>query len=110
MRMLANRCLNWTSSAKVLSRLGGVHLAASSIGALGHGRKELTPDLLPPFASVLGIRIDILAVLLAVELPDSVVALAPSVDVPELIWDVRRLVGDQVRRVVEEAEHLIAEE
>jgi transcriptional regulator with XRE-family HTH domain len=109
MRMLANRSLNWTSSAKVLSRLGGVHLAASSIGALGHGRKELTPDLLPSFASVLGIRTDILAVLLAVELPGSVVPPALSVDVPELIWDVRRLVGDQVRRVIEEAEQLMAE-
>ena len=66
MRMLAHRGLNWTSSAKALSRLGGVHLAASSIGALGHGRKELTADLVPPFASVLGIRADVLAVLLAV--------------------------------------------
>ncbi|WP_328456730.1 hypothetical protein [Amycolatopsis sp. NBC_00438] len=109
MRMLANRSLDWTSSAKVLSRLGGVHLAASSIGALGYGRKELTPDLLSPFASVLGIRTSILAVVLAVELPDSVVESAPSVGVPELIWDVRRLDGDQVRQVIEEAECLESE-
>lgn len=109
MRMLANRTLNWTSSAKVLSRLGGVHLAASSIGALGRGRKELTPDLMAPFSSVLGIRTDILAILLSVELPDSTVPLTPQVDVSELIWDVRRLVGDQVRRIIEEAEYLISE-
>jgi hypothetical protein len=111
MRLLANRNLNWSSTAKVLSLLGGVHLSAATIGALGHGRKDLTPDLLPAFALVLGMRIDDLAALFTVEPPDSgAVSTVATADIADLIWDVRGLTHDQVQQVVRMAESLAGAE
>jgi hypothetical protein len=90
--MLRNRNLNWSRSAKVLSRLAGIHLAASTIGAIGHGRKELTPELLAGFATVLAISLDDLAALTGMELSDGTPSANLAVaDVAQLIWDVRRL-------------------
>ncbi|MEU5943794.1 hypothetical protein ABZ807_32625 [Micromonospora sp. NPDC047548] len=46
-RLLHNRNLSWLGPAKYLFGLGGGDmLSASTIGAIGHGRKPLTPDLL----------------------------------------------------------------
>jgi hypothetical protein len=109
MQLLANRNLKWTSSAKVLSRLAGVHLAASTIGAIGHGSKELTIDLLPAFATVLGIEIEDLAALVAIEpqdLPPTQIP-AAAVDIAKLIWDVRRLTADQMLHVGAHAESML---
>ena len=111
MGLLANRNLNWSSTAKVLSLLGGVHLAASTIGALGHGRKDMTPDLLPAFALVLGMRIDDLAAFFTVEPSDSgAVSTLATADIADLIWDVRGLTRDQVQQVVSKAESSVGAE
>jgi hypothetical protein len=45
-RLLHNRNLGWSGSAKYLFGVGRRDaLSASTIGAIGHGRKPLTPDL-----------------------------------------------------------------
>jgi hypothetical protein len=41
----------------------GVHLAAATIGQIGHDQQELAVDLLAAFATVLGIKVDYLTVL-----------------------------------------------
>lgn len=108
MHMLSNRNLNWSSSARVLSWLTGVHLAASTIGAIGHGRKDFTADLLPAFAAVLGIDVDDLAILSMIAAPSVTPLLDPAVtDIAELIWDLRRLTIEQVRQVRDEADILV---
>ena len=105
-RLLYNRNLTWLTSAKLLFRLTGLGpLAASTVGAIGRGRKELTPELLAGFATVLGIRHDDLAVLAAVNPIRGAVRVEPAVaDVAELLWDVRRLSAAQVRDVCDIAQ------
>ncbi len=100
-RMLRNRNLDWSSSAKILFRLTGVGpLSASTIGAIGHGRKELSPELLVGFATVLAIPADDLAAVVGIGLSDAVPATnAVATDVAELIWDVRRLTVNQIQQV-----------
>jgi hypothetical protein len=106
-RMLANRNLNWSCSAKTLFHLTSLRLAASTIGAVGHGRKALTPDLLVGFATVLGIPADGLAALTGIELPDGTPSQkTTAVGIAELIWDLRRLTADQVRQVRDKAESM----
>ncbi|SEG56201.1 hypothetical protein SAMN04489712_106293 [Thermomonospora echinospora] len=109
-RMLRNRSLAWTGSAMVLLCLTGRYLAGATIGAVGGGRKELTPDLLADFATVLGIPADDMAALTGIELPDVAPRQNPvAADVAELIWDVRRLTADQVEQVRTTAESLLRE-
>lgn len=50
-------------TARTFLHLTGRYWSASTYGMVGHGRKELTPDLLADFATVLGIPADDLAVL-----------------------------------------------
>lgn len=108
--MLGNRNLNWTATAKTLLQLTGLYLAASTIGAVGHGRRELTPDLLAGFATVLGFGADDLAAMTGIELPDGTPAHNPAAaDVAELIWDIRRLTADQVRQVHDQAKSMLQE-
>ncbi|WP_204008695.1 XRE family transcriptional regulator [Virgisporangium aurantiacum] len=104
-RMLHNRNLTWSASAKILYDVGGVGpLSASTIGVIGHGRKELTSELLIGFAIVLAIPAVDLAVLLRMELPSGAPPVRPSAaDVAELIWDARRLDAGQVARAAEYA-------
>jgi hypothetical protein len=104
-RMLRNRNLDWSRSATILFRLTGLGpLAASTIGAIGHGRKELTPELLVGFATVLAIPVDDFAALTGIEVAYDASALNPAAtEVAELIWDVRRLAVDQVRQVCDAA-------
>src|ERR1700745_3613601 len=70
MRMLANRNLNWWSSAETFARLTGgrLYLSAATVGAVGRDRKEVTPELLVGFATVLDIPIEDLAAIGNVEL------------------------------------------
>ncbi len=56
LRLLHNRGLSWSDAARFLFGLGrGPMLSASTIGAIGHGRKALTPELLTGFAAVIDI-------------------------------------------------------
>ncbi|MFV2176728.1 hypothetical protein ACFHW2_21340 [Actinomadura sp. LOL_016] len=109
LRMLGNRNLGWLGAAKTLAHLtnGHVYLAASMIGMVGHGRKELTPDLVTGFAIVLGIPADDLAAMTGIELGGVTMPHNPAAaDVAELIWNVRRLKADQVRQLCDEAESM----
>jgi hypothetical protein len=56
-RMLATRNLDWLSSARVLYTvsLGCVYRSGATVGLVGRGRKEVTPDLVTVFAAALGI-------------------------------------------------------
>ncbi|MEU5640175.1 hypothetical protein [Streptomyces milbemycinicus] len=104
-RLLGNRNLDWTTSAKVLLAMTGLYLSASTIGAVGHGRRELTPELLTGFGTVLGIPTNDLAALTGIKLPAGKPELALA-DLAELLWDVRRLTGDQVRQMSKAARFL----
>ena len=111
-RMLRNRNLDWSSSARILFHLAGVGpLSASTVGAIGHGRKELSPELLVGFATVLAIPADDLAALAGTGLDDRTPSVkSDATDVGELIWDVRRLTADQIRQVCDAAKAELAAE
>ncbi|WP_406118492.1 hypothetical protein [Streptomyces sp. NBC_00989] len=99
-RMLSNRNLSWMGMARTFLFMTGRYWSASTYGMVGHGRKELTPDLLVDFATLLGIPADTLSVLTGIDLPDGTPSQRPvATDVAELLWDVRRLTVDQVRQV-----------
>jgi hypothetical protein len=104
-RMLANRNLDWSASAKVLYQMTGEYLAASTIGAIGHGRKKLTADLVAGLGTVLGMQVSDLSGLTGFEFPGGMLGRAAP-GVAELIWDIRRLTAHQVRRLNEEAKSM----
>jgi hypothetical protein len=105
-RLLGNRNLNWPASAKTVFHLTGLALAASTIGAIGHGRKELAPDLLAALATALDISAGDLAALTGVDLPEGTPRPTPPAEVAELIWDARHLSADQVRQARDKAASL----
>ena len=108
--MLANRNLDWTSSARVLYLLSGLYVSASTIGGVGHGRVEPARDLLADFAVVPGIQVDDLAAM-AGPVVEVNVRLGERIqrqhsagpDMAELITEIRRLGFDQIRQVGVEA-------
>jgi hypothetical protein len=105
--MLHNRNLRWTAAAKTLLCLTGIYLAASTIGAIGRGRKELSPELLTGLATVLGIPTDDLTALTGIDLPENTPPQNPAAaEIAELIWDVRRLTADQLRHIRDQAESM----
>ncbi|MFJ6252358.1 MULTISPECIES: hypothetical protein [unclassified Streptomyces] len=105
--ILGNRNLNWTASAKTLYHLTGRLLAAATIGAIGHGRKEVTPGLLADFATLLGVPAHDLAALTSIDPPDQTPSHNPAAaDVAELIWDIRSLTTAQVQRINDTAKNL----
>lgn len=107
-RMLGNRNLDWSGGVWALGLLTRhLYLSAATIGMVGHGRKELTPDLLVGFATVLGIPADDLAAITGIEPAGDISPPNPAAaEVAELIWEVRRLTADQVRQVCDEAESM----
>ncbi|MEU2285527.1 hypothetical protein ABZ614_26945 [Streptomyces sp. NPDC013178] len=106
LRMLANRNLDWMGSARVLYLVSGLYVSAATIGGVGHGRVELTRDLLTDFAVALGIPVGDLAAM-AGPVGEVNVALGERVpwqhsagpDMAELIAELRRLSFDQIRQV-----------
>ncbi|WP_199853893.1 XRE family transcriptional regulator [Plantactinospora sp. BB1] len=110
LRLLHNRNLTWTASAKFLFGLGGgPMLSASTIGLIGRARKALTPELLAGFAAFLDISADDLGALTGIDLigveptgvgrsvhPDAAEAAA-------LIWSVRSLTAAQLQQVNDRA-------
>ncbi|MEU8332915.1 hypothetical protein [Micromonospora sp. NPDC048839] len=105
-RLLRNRNLNNLNSAKALYRLAGIGpLSAATIHLVGNGRKQLSPELLSGFATVLSFRVEDLAALIDVELPQSCPpADARTSQVAELIWEVRHLRSDQLHALQGEFE------
>ncbi|MEV4764047.1 XRE family transcriptional regulator [Micromonospora chokoriensis] len=102
-RLLRNRNLNSLNSAKVLYRLAGIGpLSAATINLVGLGRKELSPELLSGFATVLSYRVEDLAALIDIGLPQAFPpADTASRQVAELIWEVRHLSADQLHALQE---------
>ncbi|SDJ93217.1 hypothetical protein SAMN05421869_11355 [Nonomuraea jiangxiensis] len=109
-RMLTNRNLNWTAAAKALYCLTGLALSPATIGQIGRGRKELSPDLLARLATVLGIPAADLAAVTGIRLPTKMPPAHPAAaELTTLLWDVRRLTAEQVRQVLNETESLRGE-
>lgn len=99
-RMLANRNLKWTNSAQLILRLTGVYLSASTIGAIGHGRKELTPDLLAACAVLFDIAPGDLNALFGIDqVPPEFIPDVMATNLAALLWNCRRLTLGQVRQV-----------
>lgn len=100
--MLHNRNLNWTGAAKALLVLTGLVLSPATIGAVGRGQKELTPELLVGFAMTLGVSPEDLGAMFSIKVAsrskDAVVE-----DLARLVWDVSRLTVDQIRTICNEA-------
>lgn len=102
MGMLGNRNLNLSGAAKALGLVTGgrLYLAQSTIAMIGHGRKELTPDLLTGFAVLLDAPADDLFTLAGIDPPGEVEAPGPAaIELARLIWALRRLSAEQVRQV-----------
>ncbi|GGR29929.1 hypothetical protein GCM10010251_52420 [Streptomyces aurantiogriseus] len=110
LHMLANRNLDWTGSARVLCLVSGLYVSAATIGGVGHGRVELTRDLLADFAVVLGIPVGDLTAL-AGPVGETDVLLGERLrrqhsagpDVAELIVELARLSCEQIRQIGVEA-------
>jgi hypothetical protein len=108
-RMLRNRNLDWLGSAKVLALMTGLVFSAATIGQVGHGRKNLSPDLLTGFAIVLGIPVEDLTLLTGVQAAEMMFPRLPAMaDAADLIWNVRRLTDQQVRQVQDHAQSMHA--
>lgn len=101
LRMLHNRNLGWSASARYLFGIGGFGmLSASTIGLIGRGEKELTPGLLAGFGAFLDIAARDLAAVTGIDFPDDPTSQHPdSAAVARLIWDARRLTGGQLDQV-----------
>ncbi|MEU8650128.1 hypothetical protein [Streptomyces sp. NPDC048737] len=104
-RMLANRNLDWPTSAKVLYHASGLTFAASTIGAIAHGRKGLTPDLVDAFGGILGIPSSDLSALTGVEMSDDS-SKRTAEEIADLIWEVRFLDHGRLRVLAEEAHRM----
>lgn len=103
-RMLHARNLDWLGGAKATTTVADIPLSAITVGAIGQGRKELTPELLTGFAEVLGISPGLLSALTGIALPSDVPAKGSSAaDMAGLIWNMRDLTLDQVLQVYHEA-------
>jgi len=109
-KFLENRNLDWRPAVYVLHRMTPLYLSAATIGSIGHGRKQLTPDELAEFSVVLGIAAGDLAALAGIELPAESERPDPSAaEIPGLIWAARRLTAAQVLQVIEMAKSLQTE-
>jgi hypothetical protein len=99
-RMLATRNLSLVGVTQALWAVSGPCLAASTIGQVGRGRKELTPDLLVAFAHALGVAPGRLSALTGVGLDGPPPEHDPSLaDAAALLWEARRLNSAQVKRI-----------
>lgn len=107
MRLVRNRNLGWTATAKTFFLVTGRYWAASTYGRVGSGTVALTAELLADFCEVLDVPSDDLAAVTGVALPEpdaSPTATAGTAGVAELIWDVRRLTERQLLAVTDLAE------
>ncbi|GGM10340.1 XRE family transcriptional regulator [Micromonospora yangpuensis] len=109
LRLLRNRNLGWSATARCLARVTPHYYAAATIGRIGHGRKEMSPDLVACFAALLGLPADDLAALTGHEPADPPPDHPDARDAAALIWHARRLTAEQLRHVLNEADEPPAE-
>lgn len=103
-RMFQNRNLDLYSTAVILSLMTPLYVAGSTIGHIGIGRKDLTPEIVSCFATVLGIPHTDLAAIAGMGLPvPEPQESAMLNDVSQFLWDVRRLTADQVSAIRDRA-------
>ncbi|WP_225095108.1 hypothetical protein [Streptomyces sp. CoH27] len=100
MRLVGNRNLGLTATAKTFALLTGRYWSPATYGVVARGGIEVTADLLADFAAVLGVPAPDLAVLCGAPAGE---APAPATGPGELISDVRRLTADRMRQVIEAA-------
>ncbi|WP_329235981.1 hypothetical protein OG488_33280 [Streptomyces sp. NBC_01460] len=99
-RMLQYRNLSRTGMAHLLAVVTPTCPSAATYGAVGAGRKSLTPRLVTDFAGLLGMDPGELAALTAVVLPGVPRPPAPEVqDAAALLWEARRLSAAQACHV-----------
>ncbi|MFC8229768.1 hypothetical protein [Streptomyces sp. NPDC057287] len=99
-RMLQYRNLSRTGMAHTLAVVTPTYLSAATYGAIGAGRKVLTPRLVTDFAGLLGMDPGALAALTGVILPGAPRPPAPETrDAAALLWEARRLSAAQARHV-----------
>jgi transcriptional regulator with XRE-family HTH domain len=102
-RLAGCRNLERIGMAKVFYLLTGRYWSASTYAMVGSGRKELTPDLVADFGTVLGIPAADLGVLTGVTPPGESLERertpGAAADVAGLLWDLRSLTAEQVRHV-----------
>ncbi|MFF0415322.1 hypothetical protein ACFYUY_33415 [Kitasatospora sp. NPDC004745] len=104
-----SRNLTWTCTAKALHAVTGgrIYLSASTVGGIGRGTVEATPELVAGFAGLLGIPARDLAALGGIRLPDDLPPLhSRAADVAAVIWEARRLTTAQLQDVELTSRHL----
>lgn len=100
-RMVFSRNVGWAGMAKVFLVLTGRYWSPSTYAMVAAGRKALTPDLVADFGTVLGIPAEDLSALAGIGPLGAAPGQEPTAaDVAALLWDLRTLSADQVRRVV----------
>ncbi|MGW7612952.1 hypothetical protein ACWGKW_38055 [Streptomyces sp. NPDC054766] len=103
-RMLRYRNLDWMGMARTFHFLTGRYWSASTYGMVGAGRKQLAPDLVADFGTLLGIPVGDLTALTGITPSEEPHTQEPAAaDMAELIWDLRRLTTDQVLQTSEAA-------
>jgi hypothetical protein len=109
--LIHTRNLSWNNSAKLLFVLGGIGpWSAATVGAVGRGRRELSPELLAGFAAAVDIPARDLAALVGTDLSGHIaLEQRAGSDTAELIWEARRLTSAQMRHVADRA-HAIRHE
>lgn len=103
LRLLENRDLGWMNAAKAMLGLGRrPALSAATIGAIGRGTKELTPDLLIGLGAAIDIPILDLAALTGVDVSGDHRPVHPdAAEAARLFWNSRRLTAAQWKAVGE---------
>ncbi|MFJ5928033.1 hypothetical protein ACIQF6_36105 [Kitasatospora sp. NPDC092948] len=104
-----NRNLSWTSTAMALYAVTGgrIYLSAATIGGIGRGTVETTPELVVGFAGLLGIPAPDLAALGGTQLPDDLPPTHPlATDLATIVWEARRLTTAQLQDIKLTARHL----
>ncbi|MFJ9777916.1 hypothetical protein ACIRVF_42875 [Kitasatospora sp. NPDC101157] len=109
LQLTHSRNLAWTGTAKALYAVTGgrIYLSPSTIGGIGRGTVEATPELVAGFAGVLGIPAPDLAALGGIHLPDDLPPLhSRAADLATVIWEARRLTTAQLQDVELTSRHL----
>ncbi|WP_354637421.1 hypothetical protein [Kitasatospora camelliae] len=109
LQLTHSRNLTWMCTARALYAVTGgrIYLSASTIGGVGDGTVDATPELVAGFAGVLGIPAPDLAALGGIRLPDDLPPLhSRAAYVAAVIWEARRLTTAQLQEVYRTSHHL----